>query len=58
MAAAVGFDEPPIYGDERPGDVRHSALDASRAQETLGWRPRVAFREGVRLTVDYQRQNE
>jgi UDP-glucose 4-epimerase len=58
VAAAVGFDEPPIYGDERPGDVRHSALDATRAQQTLGWRPQVAFREGVRLTVDYQRQNE
>ena len=58
VAAAVGFDEPPIYGDERPGDVRHSALDATRAQQILGWQPRVAFREGVKLTVDYQREKE
>ncbi len=58
VAAAVGFDEPPIYGDERPGDVRHSCLDASRARAVLGWEPTVEFREGVRRTVEYQREHE
>ena len=36
VAAAVGFDEPPIYGDERTGDVRHSCIDASRAKRSAG----------------------
>jgi len=58
VAAAVGFEELAIYGDERPGDVRHSALDATHAHQVLGWEPRVAFREGVQMTVDYQRENE
>ncbi|MGI5819917.1 MAG: NAD-dependent epimerase/dehydratase family protein [Armatimonadota bacterium] len=58
VAAAVGFPEPPIYGDERPGDVRHSCIDASLAREILGWAPTVEFREGVRRTVDYQRERE
>ncbi|MEA3402045.1 MAG: NAD-dependent epimerase/dehydratase family protein [Armatimonadota bacterium] len=58
VAAAVGFDEPPIYGDERPGDVRHSCVDPSRAKDVLGWEPTVAFREGVRRTVQYQREHE
>jgi len=58
VAAAVGFEQPAIYGEERPGDVHHSALDATRAREVLGWEPKVEFRDGVKLTVDYQRENE
>ncbi|MCD6359788.1 MAG: SDR family NAD(P)-dependent oxidoreductase [Armatimonadetes bacterium] len=58
VAAAAGFDKPPIYGDERAGDVRHSAVDPSRAKEVLGWEPTMSFREGVKLTVDYQREHE
>jgi len=58
VAAAVGYDRPPIYGDERPGDVRHSCVDPSKAREVLGWEPTVEFREGVRRTVEYQRERE
>lgn len=58
VAAAVGFTAPPIYGPERPGDVRHSCLDARRARDELGWEPTVEFREGVRRTVEYQREHE
>ncbi|MGC9319991.1 MAG: NAD-dependent epimerase/dehydratase family protein [Armatimonadota bacterium] len=58
VAAAVGFEEPPIYGDERAGDVRHSCVDPSRARQVLGWEPTVEFREGVRRTVQYQREHE
>ncbi|MGD9495321.1 MAG: NAD-dependent epimerase/dehydratase family protein [Armatimonadota bacterium] len=58
VAAAVGFDQPPIYGEERAGDVRHSCIDATRAREVLGWAPTVQFREGVRRTVQYQREHE
>ncbi len=58
VAAAVGFDEPPIYGEERAGDVRHSCVDPSKAKEVLGWEATVEFREGVRRTVQYQREHE
>jgi len=58
VAAAVGFAEPPIYGEERAGDVRNSCIDAARAREVLGWAPTVEFREGVRRTVQYQREHE
>lgn len=56
IAAAVGFDKPANYSAERKGEVRHIALDASRAQQVLGWEPRVGFREGARLTVEYNRR--
>ena len=34
----------------RPGDVRHSLGDVSKAARILGWQPRVGLDEGLRLT--------
>jgi UDP-glucose 4-epimerase len=39
---------------ERPGEVRHIALDFARAREELGWEPRVELSEGLRLTLESQ----
>jgi UDP-glucose 4-epimerase len=36
----------------RPGDIRDSWADVSRARETLGWEPSVGLEEGLRLTID------
>ena len=55
VAAAADYEGPPFYGPERPGDLQHSCLDASRAQRLLGWQAQVAFVEGVTLTVDWLR---
>jgi UDP-N-acetylglucosamine/UDP-N-acetylgalactosamine 4-epimerase len=40
------------HGPPRPGDVRHSRADNTRARELLGWEPEIGFREGLELTVD------
>ncbi len=40
--------EPP-----RPGDVKHSLADISRAQQRLSFAPAVSFTEGLRRTVDW-----
>jgi UDP-glucose 4-epimerase len=53
VAAAVGFDKAAQYGEERKGEIRHIALDASKAKRILGWEPTVPFREGVRRNVEY-----
>ncbi|NLO07022.1 MAG: NAD-dependent epimerase/dehydratase family protein [candidate division WS1 bacterium] len=58
VAAAAGYDEEPILGPERVGDVRHSCIDASHARDVLGWEPTVEFREGVRRAVEHQRERE
>ncbi|MFP3902662.1 MAG: NAD-dependent epimerase/dehydratase family protein [Armatimonadota bacterium] len=55
VADAVGYDEEPIYADERPGEVHHIALDISRARDDLGWQPTVDFRDGVKRTIEYMR---
>lgn len=43
----------PIHDPPRPGDVRDSQADTSRALQVLGWKPRVAFEEGMRRTVEW-----
>ncbi len=44
------------YKDPRPGDVRHSEADISRARNLLGYRPDVGFKEGLRHTVAWYRE--
>jgi UDP-N-acetylglucosamine 4-epimerase len=44
------------YGPERPGDVRHSFADVSKAQKLLGYDPQIKFLEGLKLTVEWYKQ--
>jgi len=46
----------PRFGPARKGDVYRIALDNTRAAEHLGWRPQIQLEEGLRLTVDYFRE--
>jgi len=39
------------YRDSRPGDVRDSLADISRARRLLDYRPKVTFREGLARTL-------
>jgi UDP-glucose 4-epimerase len=36
---------------ERPGEVRHIAIDYTRAREELGWEPKVDLSEGLERTL-------
>jgi UDP-glucose 4-epimerase len=42
----------PIHGPPRPGDVRHSQADISRARRDLGYEPAISFTEGLQRTLD------
>ena len=52
----LGTQIEPRYADPRPGDVLHSHADISLAREVLGYEPRVDFREGLRRTVEWYRE--
>ena len=41
----------PDFQPERTGEVRHIALDASRAQSELGWSSKVGIGEGLEQTL-------
>jgi UDP-glucose 4-epimerase len=40
----------------RPGDVRYSRADISRARHDLGYQPDVSFEEGLKRTLHWYRQ--
>lgn len=52
----TGKDISPIYADPRPGDIKHSQADITKAKERLGYRPQVSFEEGLRRTIEWYRQ--
>ncbi len=45
------------YGPPRPGDVRDSQADTTRAIADLGHQPRFTFEEGLRLTIEWYKSN-
>lgn len=42
----------PEMAPERPGEVRHIALDATRAREELGWEAETSLSDGLARTLD------
>jgi dTDP-L-rhamnose 4-epimerase len=48
LGGVLGVDiEPDICGKYRVGDIRHCFADIARAQQVLGYRPRVTLEEGL-----------
>ncbi|MEM3997155.1 MAG: GDP-mannose 4,6-dehydratase [Pyrobaculum sp.] len=43
----AGVDGEPQYASPRPGDIRHSVADVTKAK-ALGWEPRIELEEGIR----------
>ena len=52
----LGMDIDPIYDDPRPGDIRHSHADITKAKDLLGYDPSVDFEAGLEQTILYYRQ--
>ena len=48
----TGGEEKPNHGPALPGEQRRSAIDATRAGDYLGWKPRVSLQDGLDKTVD------
>jgi UDP-glucose 4-epimerase len=55
-ARATGYERDPIMAPARVGEVRHSALDASRARALLGWVPWTGLEEGIAATAAWARE--
>jgi UDP-glucose 4-epimerase len=57
LADNIGSDLAPVYEEGRPGEVRHSQADVSRAREALSFEPAISIEEGLARTVEsFQRK--
>jgi UDP-glucose 4-epimerase len=52
-----GINIAPRYGPPRAGDVRDSQADITLAVRDLGHAPRFSFEEGLRITLEWYRNN-
>jgi UDP-glucose 4-epimerase len=51
----AGAETPAEHVDERPGEIRDNVLDASRAEQELGWRAATSLEDGLAATWDWVR---
>ncbi len=47
----------PNYGPTRAGDIRDSNADISKARNILGYDPQFNFAEGIKLAIDWYKEN-
>jgi nucleoside-diphosphate-sugar epimerase len=55
MAAVLGVKTAPEFVAARPGDVRDSQADITKARTLLGYEPLVSFEDGLRRTLEWYR---
>ena len=46
------------YVKDRPGHDLRYAIDATKLNKELGWKPSLQFEEGLEKTVDWYLQNQ
>ena len=51
----TNYKKEPIHGPPRPGDLRKSILDNSKAKQVLDWSPRFNMSKGLKETVEFFR---
>ncbi|MBE9468782.1 MAG: SDR family oxidoreductase [Bacteroidetes bacterium] len=47
----------PIYGPERPGDVKHSLASIEKARKLLDYNPKYSFKQGINNAVKWYWDN-
>ncbi len=57
ITAALGVNVEPVFGPARPGDIRHSNADISRAKKLLGYDPDWSFERGIKAAIAWYREN-
>jgi dTDP-glucose 4,6-dehydratase len=59
LGRSIGTSEQLItYVKDRPGHDLRYAIDATKINKELGWKPSVTFEEGLSLTIDWYLNNQ
>ena len=51
------MDIEPVFGPDRPGDIKHSNADISKARALLGYDPDWDFQRGIAEAIAWYRDN-
>lgn len=57
LTEALGKDIEPNFGPDRAGDIKHSNADISKAREMLGYDPDYSFANGIKLAIEWYKNN-
>lgn len=57
LTKALGISVEPNYGPDRPGDIKHSNADISKARELLGYDPEWSFERGIEAAIKWYKGN-
>ena len=57
LTKALNVDIEPNFGPDRAGDIKHSNADISKARELLGYDPDYSFADGIRLAIEWYKEN-
>lgn len=49
----TGYESSAVHGSAKAGETRRIYLEASKANQDLGWTPTIGLEEGLKKTVDY-----
>ena len=57
LTKALGKDIEPIFEPDRPGDIKHSNADISKAKRLLGYDPQYDFAHGLNEAIEWYKEN-
>lgn len=57
LCKALDLNVEPNFGPDRPGDIKHSNADISKARKLLGYDPDYDFEKGIALAIDWYKEN-
>ena len=57
LTNALGVNIEPHFGPDRPGDIKHSNADISKARQLLGYDPDWSFERGIAAAIDWYKAN-
>jgi len=57
LADAFGKKTEPNFAPDRPGDIKHSNADITKAKNMLGYDPQYSFKDGIKLAIEWYKEN-
>lgn len=57
LCKVLGKNIEPNFAPERPGDIKHSNADISKAKKMLGYNPQWSFDKGIQAAIEWYKEN-